>query len=135
ASAPTPSDAAPAYTAVRTGTELTSPDQSYEFDVKAGRVVPQETVSWYVGRSATEFYVPESSDAYVMPAGRQGLADCVKGIDSRPVTALPFTTLRAGRAFCVRGRDGRDVGIVTVLTAAPDEGPVTVSVDYYRHDG
>ncbi|MFE2874284.1 serine/threonine-protein kinase [Streptomyces roseus] len=130
-----PSGAVPGYVAVRTGTELTSPDQSYEFDVKAGRVVPQETVSWYVGRSATEFYVPESSDAYVMPAGRQGLADCVRGIDSRPVTALPFATLRAGRAFCVRGHDGRDVGIVTVLTAGPGEGPVTVSVDYYRRDG
>ncbi|KMO94412.1 hypothetical protein [Streptomyces roseus] len=70
-----------------------------------------------------------------MPTGRRGLADCVKGIDSRPVTALPFTTLRAGRAFCVRGQDGRDVGIMTVLTAAPAEGPVTVSVDYYRRDG
>ncbi|MEU8840150.1 hypothetical protein AB0D97_13600 [Streptomyces roseus] len=54
---------------------------------------------------------------------------------SRPVTALSFATLRAGRAFCVRGQDGRDVGIVTVLTAGPGEGPVTVSVDYYRRDG
>ncbi|MFD7835060.1 serine/threonine-protein kinase [Streptomyces sp. NPDC059761] len=129
--------AAPAagYTAVHTGTELTSPDQSYEFDVKAGRVVPQETASWYVGRSATEFYVPESSDAYVMPVGRQGLADCLKGIESQPVTALPFTALHAGRAFCVRAQDGRDVGIVSVLTASPGEGPVKVSVDYYRRDG
>ncbi|MEV0991694.1 serine/threonine-protein kinase [Streptomyces sp. NPDC049949] len=133
--APSTPPAAPGYTAVRTGTELASPDQSYEFDVKEGRVVPQETASWYVGRSTTEFYVPESSDAYVMPPGRQGLADCLKGIESRPVTALPFTTLRAGRAFCVRARDGRDVGIVSVLTAAPGEGPVKVSVDYYRRTG
>ncbi|MFE6843855.1 serine/threonine-protein kinase [Streptomyces sp. NPDC057686] len=132
---PSPSAAAPGYAAVRTGTELTSPDQSYEFDVKEGRVVPQETVSWYVGRSATEFYVPETSDAYVMQPGRQGLADCLKGIESRPVTALPFATLRAGRAFCVRAQDGRDVGIVTVLTAGPGEGPVKVSVDYYRRNG
>ncbi|MFF3863467.1 hypothetical protein [Streptomyces sp. NPDC002209] len=135
AATPAPSAAAPGYAAVHTGTELTSPDQSYEFDVKEGRVVPQETVSWYVGRSATEFYVPETSDAYVMPPGRQGLADCLKGIESRPVTALPFTTLRAGRAFCVRAQDGRDVGIVTVLTAGPGEGPVKVSVDYYRRNG
>ncbi|MFE2547010.1 protein kinase [Streptomyces sp. NPDC059355] len=134
-SPPTPSAAAPGYTAVHTGTELTSPDQSYEFDVKAGRVVPQETASWYVGRSATEFYVPESSDAYVMPAGRQGLADCLKGIESQPVTALPFTTLRAGRAFCVRAQDGRDVGIVTVLTAVPGDGPLKVSVEYHRRNG
>ncbi|MFF4849332.1 serine/threonine-protein kinase [Streptomyces sp. NPDC001194] len=132
---PAPSAGAPGYTAVHTGTELTSPDQGYEFDVKAGRVVQQETASWYVGRSATEFYVPESSDAYVLPAGRQGLADCLKGIDSQPVTALPFTTLRAGRAFCVRAQDGRDVGIVTVLTATPGDGPVKVSVDYHRRNG
>ncbi|MEV6579773.1 serine/threonine-protein kinase [Streptomyces sp. NPDC051582] len=132
---PPPSAAAPGYAAVHTGTELTAPDQTYEFDVRAGRVVPQETVSWYVGRSATEFHVPESSDAYVLPAGRQGLADCLKGIDGRPVTALPFATLRAGRTFCVRDRDGRDVGIVTVLTAGPGEGPVKVSVDYYRREG
>ncbi|MFK0220392.1 protein kinase [Streptomyces vinaceus] len=133
--APAPSAGVPGYTAVHTGTELTSPDQSYEFDVKAGRVVPQETAAWYVGRSATEFYVPESSDAYVLPGGRQGLADCLKGVDSQPVTALPFATLRAGRAFCVRAQDGRDVGIVTVLTAGPGEGPVKVSVDYYRRNG
>ncbi|MFE5768108.1 serine/threonine-protein kinase [Streptomyces sp. NPDC056485] len=131
-----PSSAAvPGYTAVHTGTELTSPDQSYEFDVKAGRVVPQETASWYVGRTAAEFYVPESSDAYVMQAGRQGLADCLKGVDSQPVTALPFTTLRAGRAFCVRAEGGQDVGIVTVLGPGPGEGPVKVSVDYYRRSG
>ncbi|KOU15544.1 hypothetical protein ADK52_35040, partial [Streptomyces sp. WM6372] len=130
-----PPAAAAGYTAVHTGTELTSPDQSYEFDVKAGRVVPQETVSWYVGRSATEFYVPESSDAYVMQGGSQGLADCLKGVESQPVTALPFATLRAGRAFCVRAQDGRDVGIVTVLTASPGDGPVKVSVDYYRRNG
>ncbi|MFI5670655.1 serine/threonine-protein kinase [Streptomyces sp. NPDC051704] len=139
AAAPTPAPSTPpaaaGYTAVHAGTELTSPDQSYEFDVKAGRVVPQETASWYVGRSATEFYVPESSDAYVLPAGRQGLADCLKGIESQPVTALPFTTLRAGRAFCVRAEGGRDVGIVRVLTAGPGEGPVKVSVDYYRRSG
>ncbi|MFK0049254.1 serine/threonine-protein kinase [Streptomyces sp. NPDC090741] len=133
--APPPTAAAAGYAAVHTGTELTSPDQSYEFDVKAGRVVPQETASWYVGRSTTEFYVPESSDAYVMQAGRPGLADCLKGIESQPVTALPFTALHAGRAFCVRAQDGRDVGIVTVLTASPGEGPVKVSVDYYRRDG
>ncbi|MFF4994571.1 hypothetical protein [Streptomyces sp. NPDC000656] len=133
--APSTPPAAPGCTAVHTGTELTSPDQSYEFDVEEGRVVPQETASWYVGRSTTEFYVPESSDAYVMPSGRRGLADCFKGIESRPVTALPFTTPCAGRAFCVRARDGRDVGIVSVLTAVPGEGPVKVSVDDYRRTG
>ncbi|MFE2145370.1 serine/threonine-protein kinase [Streptomyces sp. NPDC059456] len=130
--APTTPTAGAGYAVVRTGTELTSPDESYEFDVKAGRVVPQETVAWYVGRDAAGFHVPESSDAYVLQPGRKGLADCLGGIESRPVTELPFTTLRAGRAFCVRAGDGRDVGVVTVLTADPGDGPVTVSVDYYR---
>ncbi|MFF1343528.1 hypothetical protein ACFVYT_37795 [Streptomyces sp. NPDC058290] len=134
---PTParSVSAPGYTAVHTGTELVSPDQSYEFDVRAGRVVPRETVSWYVGRSATEFYVPESSDAYITQDGRRGLADCLKGIESQPVTELHFATLRAGRTFCLRAQDGRDVGIVTILTAGPGDGPVKVSVDYYRRNG
>ncbi|MGW0897327.1 serine/threonine-protein kinase [Streptomyces goshikiensis] len=132
---PTPAASVPGYTAVYTAAALTSPDQGYEFDIKAGRVVPQETASWYVGRSATEFYVPENSDAYIAQDGRLGLAECVKGVESRPVTALPFTTLRAGRAFCVRAQDSRDVAVVTVLTDSPGDGPVQVSVDHYRHDG
>ncbi|OKI54453.1 hypothetical protein AMK15_28290 [Streptomyces sp. MJM1172] len=59
----------------------------------------------------------------------------MKGVESRPVTALPFTTLRAGRAFCVRAQDSRDIAVVTVLTDSPGDGPVRVSVDRYRHDG
>ncbi|MFE3865597.1 serine/threonine-protein kinase [Streptomyces goshikiensis] len=132
---PSPTPPVPGYTAVYTGTALTSPDQSYEFDVSAGRVVPQETASWYVGRSASEFYVPENSDAYIAQGEGLGLAECVKGVESRPVTALPFTTLRAGRAFCVRAQDSRDIAVVTVLTDSPGDGPVRVSVDRYRHDG
>ncbi|WP_330294588.1 serine/threonine-protein kinase [Streptomyces sp. NBC_00503] len=133
---PTPTPASvPGYTGVYAGTELTSPDQSYEFDLKGGRVAPQDSVSWYVGRTATEFYVPENSDAYILPGGRSGLADCLKGIESQPVTALPFTTLKAGRSFCVRAQDSRDVGILTVITTGSGEGPVKVSVDYYHRNG
>ncbi|MEV4611523.1 hypothetical protein AB0K43_02825 [Kitasatospora sp. NPDC049258] len=123
------------YTAVHTGTELTSPDHTYEFDLTAGSVVPQSTATWYVGRTTDEFFVPEDSDAYIAPAGsRPTLADCVKGIDSRPDTALPFTTHGPGRAFCVRARTSRDVAVVRVLSTGTDDGPVKVSVDFYRHD-
>ncbi|MDJ0385567.1 hypothetical protein [Streptomyces sp. G-G2] len=101
----------------------------------AGRVVPQDVAAWYVGRSATEFLVPENSDASITPGAGRGLADCVKGIESQPVTALPFSTPHAGRTFCVRAQDSRDIGVVTVLTASPGEGPVKVSVDYFRRHG
>ncbi|GAA5020558.1 serine/threonine-protein kinase [Kitasatospora paranensis] len=137
--APAPSPSAtgvPGYTGVYAGSRLTSPDQTYEFDLRAGTVVPQDTAGWYLGRSADEFTVAEDTDAFVAPQGSTlTLADCVKGIESRPVTALPFGALRPGRTFCVRSRPGRDVGIVHVLGTAADGGPVTVSVDYYRHDG
>lgn len=110
AATPTPEPstppAAPGYTAVHTGTELASPDQSYEFDVKEGRVVPQETASWYVGRSTTEFYVPESSDAYVLPFRPAGARRLSQGHrePARHGTALHHA---AGRAGLLRPRPGR----------------------------
>ncbi|MFF3595309.1 serine/threonine-protein kinase [Kitasatospora indigofera] len=125
----------PGYTPVYTGTELTSPDPTYEFDIKTGRVAPQENATWYLGRSATEFFVPEDSDTYVAADGRLTPEDCAKGIESRPATTLPFSTLRDGRAFCVRDQAGREIAVVRVLSAGTEDGAVRISMDYYRRNG
>ncbi|MFE3111774.1 protein kinase [Kitasatospora indigofera] len=125
----------PGYTPVYTGTELTSPDPTYEFDIKTGRVAPQENATWYLGRSATEFFVPEDSDTYIAADGRLTPEDCAKGIESRPATTLPFSTLRDGRAFCVRNQAGREIAVVRVLSAGTEDGAVRISMDYYRRNG
>ncbi|MFF1903573.1 serine/threonine-protein kinase [Kitasatospora sp. NPDC058218] len=122
----------PGFTAVYTDLTLTSPDHSYEFDLKAGKVAAQDTSTWYLGRHAGEFYLPEDSDAYVAPTDRLTLPDCVRGIETQPAAALPFTALRPDRSFCVRARGGRDVAVVRALATGPDDGPVKVSITYYR---
>ncbi|MFD5892048.1 protein kinase [Streptomyces sp. NPDC060334] len=129
---PSPSRTTPGYVPAYTGTELTSPDEGHEFDIRAGKVAPQDTAAWFVGRTASEFYVPEDSEAYIAEGGRPDPGACVRGIESRPVTALPFSALGAGRSFCVRARDGRDIAVVNVLATSTDGGPVTVSLDHYR---
>ncbi|MEV6210160.1 serine/threonine-protein kinase [Kitasatospora sp. NPDC051914] len=126
--------ATPGYTAVYTDLELTSPDSDHEFDLKAGKVT-QDTSGWYLGREAGAFYIPEDSDAYLPPAGALALPDCLKGIDTRPTSTLPFTTLHADRSFCVRAHGGQDIAVVRTLTTASDDGPVKVSVTYYRRSG
>ncbi|MER6387167.1 serine/threonine-protein kinase [Streptomyces sp. NPDC001523] len=132
APSPSPSRSTPGYVPAYTGTELTSPDEGHEFDILAGKVAPQDTAAWFVGRTASEFYVPEDSEAYIAEGGRPDPGACVRGIESRPVTALPFSALGAGRSFCVRARDGRDIAVVNVLATSTDGGPVTVSLDHYR---
>ncbi|MGV9270164.1 serine/threonine-protein kinase [Kitasatospora sp. NPDC003701] len=122
----------PGFTAVYTDLALTSPDHSYEFDLKTGKVAAQDTSTWYLGRHAGEFYIPEDSDAYVAPADRLTLPDCVKGIETQPAATLPFTLLRTDRSFCVRAQGGRDIALVRVLATAPDDGAVKVSITYYR---
>ncbi|WP_286158032.1 serine/threonine-protein kinase [Streptomyces sp. CB03911] len=135
--APTPTAVppGPGWTPVYTGTELTSPDPTYEFDIKAGRVAPQENATWYLGRSANEFFVPEDSDTYIAADNRLTPEDCVKGVESRPAGTLPFSTLRDGRAFCVRSQGGREVAVVRVLAAGTEDGAVRISMDYYRRNG
>ncbi|MFF2046059.1 serine/threonine-protein kinase [Kitasatospora sp. NPDC058170] len=132
ASTPAPAATVPGYTAVYTDVELTSPDHSYEFDLKAGKVAAQDTSAWYLGRHAGEFYIPEDSDAYVAPAGGLTLPDCIKGVETRPASTLPFTALGPDRSFCVRAQGGRDFAVVRALATAADDGPVRVAVTYYR---
>ncbi|MDH6124846.1 serine/threonine-protein kinase [Kitasatospora sp. GP82] len=122
----------PGYTEVYTEAELTSPDHTYEFDIKTGKVLPEGTAPWYLGRSATEFSVPEENDAYIAQSDQLALADCIKGIESQPVTQLPFSALPSGRSFCVRAQANHDIAIVRVISTTTDDGPVKVSMDYYR---
>ncbi|MEV7940791.1 MULTISPECIES: serine/threonine-protein kinase [unclassified Kitasatospora] len=119
------------YTAVHTNLELTSPDPTYEFDLKAGKVTAQDASTWYLGRHAGEFSIPEDSDAYVAPTGRLTLPDCVKGVETQPVSSLPFNALRTDRSFCVRAQGGQDIAIIRILATA-DDGPVRISLTSYH---
>ncbi|MEV6976970.1 serine/threonine-protein kinase [Kitasatospora sp. NPDC093806] len=129
-----PPTGAPVYTSVSSGTTLLSPDHNYAFDLRQGRVVPEETASWFVARTSSEFLVTEGSDAYVGADDRLGTGECLKGLGSRPASRLDFASLR-GRAFCVRGSDEGELAVVRLLSAASGNGPVKVSVDYYRRTG
>ncbi|MFJ1932276.1 serine/threonine-protein kinase [Kitasatospora sp. NPDC088160] len=119
------------YTAVHTNLELASPDPTYEFDLKAGKVTAQDASTWYLGRHAGEFSIPEDSDAYVAPTGRLTLPDCVKGVETQPVSSLPFNALRTDRSFCVRAQGGQDIAIIRILATA-DDGPVRISLTSYH---
>ncbi|MFF2744213.1 serine/threonine-protein kinase [Kitasatospora sp. NPDC058048] len=130
---PTPPTAAPEYTPVYTGTALVSPDHGYEFDLRKGAVAPEGSASWYITRTSDEFVLADNNDAYLGRDDRLGLADCLKGLGNPSATPLDFSTV-TGRAFCVRGDDGRDLAIVRPLSAARGDGPVKVSVDYYRRN-
>ncbi|WP_455358164.1 serine/threonine-protein kinase [Streptomyces sp. SYSU K21746] len=112
--------------------ELTSPDTTYEFDLKEGKVVPADTATWYLARSQKEFVLPEDSDAFVAAGDELSPADCVRGIDTQPVTALAFADLADERPFCVRSSDGQDIAIVWLIAAEADGGPVTAAIDHYR---
>ncbi|MFD8705470.1 serine/threonine-protein kinase [Kitasatospora sp. NPDC059648] len=131
-STPASPSAAPGYTAVYTNLELTSPDRDHEFDLKAGKVT-QDTSSWYLARQPGAFYISEDSDAFIAPPGPLALPDCLKGVETQPTSALPFTTLRADRAFCVRSHGAQDIAVIRILTTATNDGPVKVSITYYHH--
>ncbi|WP_432113371.1 serine/threonine-protein kinase [Streptomyces sp. S1] len=111
--------------------ELTSPDATYEFDLKAGKVVPADTAAWYLARDASEFVLPEDSDAFVPTGYELGPADCVRGIETGPVTRVAYADLADERPFCVRSPDGLDLVVVRLVEARPD-GPVTASFARYH---
>ncbi|MFG3527467.1 serine/threonine-protein kinase [Streptomyces sp. NPDC047917] len=126
-----PAAYAPGYANV----ELTSPDTSYEFDLRAGRVVPQDTAAWYLAGSGDAFVLPEDSDAFIATGDDLSVAECVRGIETQPVTALPFTELADEWPFCLRSADQKEIVIARLVEAAPDGGSVTVVVDHYRRAG
>ncbi|MFJ6778872.1 serine/threonine-protein kinase [Streptomyces yangpuensis] len=111
--------------------ELTAPDAGYEFDLKAGKVVAAETVDWYLARDGRAFLPSEDSDAFVSEGGELTVADCLRGIETRPAAALPFGALAKARPFCVRSPDRGEIAIVRLVEAGAD-GPVTIVVDQYR---
>ncbi|MGW3833085.1 hypothetical protein [Streptomyces microflavus] len=119
---PSPAPYAPAYAEA----ELTAPDESYEFDLRAGEVVPAETSSWYLALSGSAFVPPDDADAFVAAGYVLSPADCERGLATEPVTDLPFEDLADERPFCVRGPEGREIAIVRLVGAEAEEGPVTV---------
>lgn len=122
---------APAYAEA----ELTAPDESYEFDLRAGEVVPAETSSWYLAWGGNAFVPPEDADAFVAAGYVLSPADCERGLATEPVTDLPFEDLADERPFCVRGPDRREMAIVRLVHAEADEGPVTVVLSRYTRRG
>ncbi|MFD9014146.1 serine/threonine-protein kinase [Streptomyces sp. NPDC059552] len=124
--------AASAYVPGYVQTALTAPDSGYEFDLRAGKVVPAESAAWYLARTSDAFLPSEESDAFVADgSGELTPDDCARGIETRPVTTLPFKALADERPFCVRSPDQREVAIVR-LVEATSAGSVTIAVDHFR---
>ncbi|MFI2114218.1 protein kinase [Streptomyces rubiginosohelvolus] len=117
--------------------ELTAPDESYEFDLQAGEVVPAETSDWFLARSGDAFVLPEDSDAFVGAGYVLGPADCERGIGTEPVTELLLDDLADERPFCVRSPDGEELVIVRLVhaEAEQDDGPATVVLSRYTRGG
>ncbi|MFD4124592.1 protein kinase [Streptomyces globisporus] len=117
--------------------ELTAPDASYEFDLRAGEVVPAETSDWFLARSGDAFVLPEDSDAFVGAGYVLGPADCERGIGTEPVTELFLDDLADERPFCVRSPDGEELVIVRLVHAEveEDDGPATVVLSRYTRGG
>ncbi|MEX0171273.1 serine/threonine-protein kinase [Streptomyces sp. LMG1-1-1.1] len=132
ADGPDPASSPAVYVAGGQSVELTSPDATYEFDLKAGKVVPSNTAAWYLARERSEFVLPEDSDAFVSAGDELSPADCVRGIETEPVTKVAFAEVADERPFCVRSADGRDLVVVRLVEAQSDGGPVTAAFDRYR---
>ncbi|MFD7322667.1 protein kinase [Streptomyces sp. NPDC059875] len=112
--------------------ELTAPDDGYEFDLGAGKVTPAETATWYLARDKDGFVLPEDVDAFVASGYALGPADCERGVDTEPVTSLPFDELADERPFCVRSSDGERLVVARLVETAPSGGPITVVLSQYR---
>ncbi|MEU6309371.1 serine/threonine-protein kinase [Streptomyces sp. NPDC047014] len=123
--------AAESYVPGYSRVELTAPDSGYEFDLSAGKVVPAETASWYLAREGASFVPSEESDSFVADTAEPTVADCVRGLDTRPVSVLPLGAPPDRRAFCVRSPDRAELAVVRLVEAAGD-GRVTILVDQYR---
>ncbi|WP_405977432.1 serine/threonine-protein kinase [Streptomyces sp. NBC_00158] len=126
-------DGAGGYVQGYAGTRLTAPDSGYEFDLDAGKVVPADTATWYLAPEGRSFVPSESSDVHLAEGGAPTPADCEQGIETKPVTALPFSALGDRRPFCVRSPDRKRIVVVRLVEAAAD-GPVTILVDQYHRE-
>ncbi|MFE4257607.1 serine/threonine-protein kinase [Streptomyces sp. NPDC056883] len=126
-----PADPAAAYLPGYAKARLTAPDSGYEFDLKAGKVVPSETAAWYLAPDGQALVPSEESDSFVSDTGELTVAACLQGIETRPAPALPFAALAKDRPFCVRSPDRSQIAIAR-LAEAPADGSVTILVDQYR---
>ncbi|MFH7599363.1 serine/threonine-protein kinase [Streptomyces racemochromogenes] len=126
-----PSPSPTRYPAGYTRVELTAPDTGYEFDLKAGKVVPADSATWFLAREAQSFVPSEESDSFVSDGEGLTVPACLHGIETKPVTTLPFTALAGERPFCVRSPDRRELAVVRLRRAAA-AGPVTIVVDQYH---
>ncbi|WP_327302611.1 protein kinase [Streptomyces sp. NBC_01298] len=124
-------DPAAAYLPGYTKARLTAPDSGYEFDLKAGQVAPAETAAWYLARDGQSLVPSEDSDSFVSDTGELTVADCLRGIETRPAAGLPLAALAKARPFCVRSPDRSEVAIVR-LVEAPADDSATILVDQYR---
>ncbi|MFB9367975.1 serine/threonine-protein kinase [Kitasatospora albolonga] len=122
----------PGYVPVRTDLTLRSPDSSYEFDLRAGKVTAQDVSTWFLGRHGDDLTLPDGSSAYVSPGGPVQLEDCIRGLAGGPVHAVALGTVQDGRGFCLRSRDGGDLALVRVTDSGPEDTPLTVTVTTYR---
>ncbi|KUN00062.1 hypothetical protein AQI95_35420 [Streptomyces yokosukanensis] len=115
--------------------ELTAPDSGYEFDLKAGKVVPAETSTWFLARDGNGFAVPGDSDAFIASGYALSPADCVRGIETEPVASLALEDLADERPFCVRSPDQKQLVVARLIEAEPDDGAVTVALSRYDRRG
>ncbi|MGW4856862.1 hypothetical protein ACWEPZ_37175, partial [Streptomyces sp. NPDC004288] len=125
----------PSFTPGYADVELTAPDDGYEFDLGAGKVVPAETSDWYLSRDKDALVLPEEADAFVASGYVLSPEDCDRGIETEPVTSLPLDDLADERPFCVRSPDGGRLVIARLVDGAPGEGPVSVVLSQYRKVG
>ncbi|MFK0216281.1 serine/threonine-protein kinase [Streptomyces sp. NPDC090298] len=125
----------PSFTPGYADVELTAPDDGYEFDLGAGKVVPAETSDWYLSRDKDALVLPEEADAFVASGYVLSPEDCDRGIETEPVTSLPLDDLADERPFCVRSPDGGRLVIARLVDGGPGEGPVSVVLSQYRKDG
>ncbi|MFF4647931.1 hypothetical protein [Streptomyces sp. NPDC001389] len=128
-----PSPSPTPYPAGYTQVELTAPDTGYEFDLKAGKVVPADTATWFLARDGQAFVPSEESDSFVADGWTLTVPGCLQGIGTKPVIALPFSALAGERPFCVRSPDRRELAVVRLRKAAAS-GSVTIVVDQYHLD-
>lgn len=129
----TPPDPAAAYLPGYPRAELTAPDAAYEFDLKAGRVVPAETAAWFLAREGQALVLSEESDSFVSDSGELTVAGCLHGIETRPAAGLPVAALAKARPFCVRSPDRSEIALVR-LAEAPADDSATILVDHYRRN-
>ncbi|WP_406864764.1 serine/threonine-protein kinase [Streptomyces sp. HUAS MG47] len=127
--------AAASYAPGYANVELTTPDPSYEFDLGTGKVVPADTAAWYLARSADAFVLPEESDAFVAAGDELSVADCVRGIETQPVTGLPFAALADEVPFCVRSADQKEIVIARLVEVAAEGASVTIVLDRHHREG